>query len=171
MEPTILLAEDDGMVRSFVCSVLKGHGYRVLSAANGLEALRVARLVGPQTIDLVLSDVDMPALNGFQLVRCLKQLRPDLKILFMTGQRGTLDHELRDEGMVIEKPFTYATLVRGVDACLAEGMWVRMNGMMHEMMRRATVCTLSCMGHHHASILIRLWSPYIIFARPREHHE
>jgi CheY-like chemotaxis protein len=126
MERTILLAEDDDMVRSFVCSVLQSHGYRVLPAANGLEALRLARRVGPQGIDLVLTDFDMPELNGFQLVRCLKQLRPELKILFMIGQRGALEHELRDEGMVIEKPFAYATLVRGVDACLTEEMSLRM---------------------------------------------
>jgi CheY-like chemotaxis protein len=117
---TILLAETDEMVRSFLCSVLQGHGYRVLPADNGMEALRLAKRVGAYGIDLVLTDVDMPALNGIQLVRCLKQLRPDLKILYMTGHRGALVDELRDEGMVIEKPFAYATLVRGVDACLSE---------------------------------------------------
>jgi two-component system cell cycle sensor histidine kinase/response regulator CckA len=117
---TILLAEDDDMVRSFVCSVLQGHGYRMLPAANGLEALRLAKRVGPDGIDLVLTDVDMPALNGFDLVKCLKQLRPDLKVLFMTGHRRVFEDELRDKGMVIEKPFAYGALVRGVAACLAE---------------------------------------------------
>ncbi len=97
VERTILLAEDDDMVRSFVCSVLAAHSYRVLPAANGLEALRLAKRVGPQEIDLVVTDVDMPALNGFQLVRCLKQLRPDLKILFMTGHRAVFEHELREK--------------------------------------------------------------------------
>lgn len=121
-ERTILLAEDDDMVRSFVSSVLEGHGYRVLPAANGLEALRLAKRVGPQGIDLVLTDVDMPALNGFQLVRCLKQLRPDLKVLFMTGHRRAFEHELWDEGMVIEKPFAHTVLVREVGACLTKEM-------------------------------------------------
>jgi two-component system cell cycle sensor histidine kinase/response regulator CckA len=119
-DQTILLAEDDDMVRSFVCSILQRHGYRVLPAGNGMEALRLAKRVGAYGIDLVLTDVDMPALNGIQLVRCLKQLRPGLKILYMTGHRGTLVDELRDEGMVIEKPFAYSLLVRGVEACLAE---------------------------------------------------
>ena len=119
-DQTILLAEDDDMVRSFVCSILQGHGYRVLPAGNGVEALRLAKQVGAYGIDLVLTDVDMPVLNGIQLVRCLKQLRPDLKILYMTGHRGTLVDELRDEGRVIEKPFAYSLLVRGVEACLAE---------------------------------------------------
>ncbi|MBZ5594668.1 MAG: response regulator [Acidobacteriia bacterium] len=115
---TILLAEDDEMVRSFVCSVLQSHGYRVLSAENGLEALRMAELVGVSRIDLVLTDVEMPTLNGPQVVRKLKQTRRDLKILYMTGQRGALMDELWDEGMVIEKPFAYTTLIRGVKACL-----------------------------------------------------
>jgi|SRR5579862_2135526 len=117
---TILLAEDDDMVRSFVRSVLEGCGHRVLPAGNGVEALQLAKRVGPHRIDLVLTDVDMPALNGVQLVRCLKQLRSDLKVLFMTGHRSVLELELRDKGMVIEKPFACATLLRGVDACLAE---------------------------------------------------
>jgi len=119
-DQTILLAEDDDMVRSFVCSVLRGHGYRVLVADNGVEALRLARQVGAYGIDLVLTDLDMPALTGIQLVRCLRQLRPGLKILYMTGRRGGLLDRLRDDGMVIEKPFAYSTLVHGVEACLAE---------------------------------------------------
>ena len=108
------------MIRSFVCSVLQGHGYRVFPAGNGMDALRLAKRVGAFGIDLVLTDVDMPALNGIQLVRCLKQLRPDLKILYMTGHRGAVVDELRDEGMVIEKPFAHTGLVRAVAACLAQ---------------------------------------------------
>lgn len=119
-DQTILLAEDDNMIRSFVCSVLQGHGYRVFPAENGMEALHLATRVGAYGIDLVLTDVDMPVLNGIQLVRRLKQLRPGLKILYMTGYRGAIVDELRDEGMVIEKPFAYTALVRAVVACLAQ---------------------------------------------------
>lgn len=119
-DQTILLAEDDDMIRSFVCSVLQGHGYRVLPADNGRKALHLAKRVGTDGIDLVLTDVDMPALNGNQLVRCLKQLRPDLKVLYMTGYRDDIVDELWDEGMVIEKPFSYSALIRAVAACLAQ---------------------------------------------------
>ena len=119
-DQTILLAEDDNMIRSFVCSVLQGHGYHVLPADNGREALLLAMQVGAYRVDLVLTDVDMPVLNGIQLVRRLKQLRPDLKILYMTGHRRALVDERWDEGMVIEKPFAYSTLVHAVQACLAE---------------------------------------------------
>jgi two-component system, cell cycle sensor histidine kinase and response regulator CckA len=118
-DQTILLAEDDNMVRSFVCSVLQGHGYRVLPADNGVAALHIAQRVGAHGIDLVLTDVDMPALDGIQLVRCLKQLRPDLRILFMSGHRAAAVDDLLDQGMVLEKPFAYSTLVRAVAACLA----------------------------------------------------
>jgi DNA-binding NtrC family response regulator len=117
---TILLAEDDDMVRSFVFSVLERHGYRVLSAADGMQALHTAKRVGLRGIDLVVTDIDMPGLNGFQLVRSLKELRPDLKVLYMTGHRGAAVHERREGETVIEKPFAYATLVRSVNACMAE---------------------------------------------------
>jgi len=117
---TILLAEDDDMVRSFVCSILQRHNYRVLTAEDGAEALALAEQVGLQGIDLVLTDIDMPVLNGIQLVRRLKKLRPELKILFMTGDPGEHSGEPRSEGAVIEKPFAYGTLMHGVDACLSE---------------------------------------------------
>lgn len=117
---TILLAEDDDMVRLFVCSVLQRHGYRVLAAEDGAAALALARRVGLDEIDLVLTDVDMPALSGIQLVRCLKQRRPELKVLYMTGDPAVHVDELCCEGAVIEKPFAYETLVRGVDICLSE---------------------------------------------------
>jgi len=123
-EQTILLAEDDDMIRSFVCSVLQGHGYSVLSAENGTEALRLAKRVGVSQIDLLLTDVEMPMLNGIRLVRCLKQLRPDMKVLFMTGHRGAYEDEIWDQGMVIEKPFGYSVLVRAVYTCLLEEMSV-----------------------------------------------
>jgi CheY-like chemotaxis protein len=119
-DQTILLAEDDNMIRSFVCSVLQAHGYRVLPADDGMKALYLAKRVGADGIDLVLTDLDMPALNGIQLVRCLKQLRPGLKILYMTGYRGAIVDQLWDEGMVIEKPFSYPALIRAVAACLAQ---------------------------------------------------
>jgi len=116
---TILVAEDDAMVRSFVCSVLQRHGYSVLAAENGAVALALAERVGLHRIDLVLTDVDMPALNGIELVRRLKRLRPDLKIIYMTGHPLRLS-ELWSDGEVIEKPFAYGTLLREVDVCLPE---------------------------------------------------
>jgi len=117
---TILVAEDDDMVRSFVRSVLERHGYRVLAAQDGAAALALAERAGLTEIDLVLTDVDMPALNGIELVRSLRQLRPDLKILYMTGDPAVRLYELRGAGGVIEKPFAYSTLLRGVAACLSE---------------------------------------------------
>jgi two-component system, cell cycle sensor histidine kinase and response regulator CckA len=118
-EETILLVEDDDMIRAFVCSVLQGHGYRVLPADNGMDALYVVNRVGARAIDLVLTDVDMPALDGVGLARSLRQLRPDLRILYMTGCPGRLSDELQGGSGVIAKPFAYATLVRRVSACLS----------------------------------------------------
>lgn len=121
-EPTILLAEDDDMVHAFVSSVLENHGCRVLRAHNGVEALWVAARDGLHRIDLLLTDIDMPALDGIKLVRFLKQQQPDLRVLYLTGHAGRLTAELREGCMVLEKPFSHAALVRSVEACLSRKM-------------------------------------------------
>jgi DNA-binding response OmpR family regulator len=127
-EGTILVAEDDEMVRSFVCSVLERHGYRVLAAENGAIALILAERLGLEEIDLVLTDVEMPALGGKELASRLRRLRPELKILYMTGHAGVHPDLAWSGGAVIEKPFGYSELLRGVDARLAEQRSVRVGG-------------------------------------------
>lgn len=122
---TIPFAEDNEMIRSFVRPVLERQGYRLLAAEDGAEALALAKQVGLYGIDLILAHVDMPLPRGIALVRRLKQLRPDLKILYlkilyMTGQPVAHGNELWDDCAVIEEPFAYRMLVRGVDACLSE---------------------------------------------------
>jgi DNA-binding response OmpR family regulator len=117
---TILLAEDDEMVRSFVRSVLERHGYCVLAAESGTAAKALAERVGLRKIDLVLTDIDMPLLDGVELVRCLRQMLPELKILYMTGHRSVHVDKLWMDGGVIQKPFAYGALIRWVDACLSQ---------------------------------------------------
>jgi two-component system, cell cycle sensor histidine kinase and response regulator CckA len=119
-ENMILLVEQDEMILAFVGSVLNRHGYRVLQAHNGIEALRIAARLGPWQIDLLLTDVDTPTLGGVGLVRRWKHLRPDLKVLCMTGRPGRLTDELGDGCSAIEKPFSYTALLRSVEACLLE---------------------------------------------------
>ena len=122
---TILVAEDDDMVRAFVCSGLRRHGYRVLEAQDGAAALALAERVGLRRIDLVLTDVEMPALDGIELARCLRQLRPDVKVLHMTGSSAARLDKLGSAGGVLQKPFAYGTLLRGVDACLSKEKTLR----------------------------------------------
>lgn len=80
----ILLVEDDDQVRTFVRSVLTGAGYRTIEARTGLEGLALAEEHGSE-IDLLLSDMLLPGLSGFDLAEQLRQRFPRLAILFMTG--------------------------------------------------------------------------------------
>ncbi len=84
---TVLVAEDDPSVRALVKSVLERNGYRVLVAEDGLAALELARREQGQ-IDLLLSDVIMPGMNGRALRDALLELYPRLRVLFMSGYTG-----------------------------------------------------------------------------------
>jgi two-component system cell cycle sensor histidine kinase/response regulator CckA len=80
---TVLLVEDEPMVRSVAERALTRHGYTVLTADSGEEALEI--LGAGESIDLLISDVVMPGLDGPTMVREARKNRPDLKILFMSG--------------------------------------------------------------------------------------
>jgi PAS domain S-box-containing protein len=113
---TILLVEDEAEVRRFARELLTRQGYAILEAASGPDALRLwKRHRG--AVDLLLTDVIMPQMSGRELADELKALRPDLKVLFMSGytddviaQHGILD--LATE--FLQKPFTHETLGRKV---------------------------------------------------------
>ena len=112
----ILIVEDEAAVRRMTARALAGQGYAVLEAANGAEALEVlAQALDP--VDLVLSDVVMPVLNGRELAEQLSAERPGLRVLFMSGytdddivRRGLL----RPGAPFLQKPFMPADLSRKV---------------------------------------------------------
>ena len=79
---TVLVAEDDKTVRDQVERMLRKLGYEVLTAVDGLEALELWQEYGNQ-VDLVLTDVVMPRMKGGDLVSDLREIRPDLKVVFM----------------------------------------------------------------------------------------
>jgi CheY-like chemotaxis protein len=81
---TILVVEDEGTIRDPLCRMLEHDGYRVLAAADGATALRLAR-AHPTPIDLLLSDVVMPGMSGSQLALRLRADQPGVKVLFMSG--------------------------------------------------------------------------------------
>lgn len=117
---TVLLVEDEPGLRALVKRVLTQRGYRVLEAADGAIALRLAAgHVGE--IDLVLTDVDMPNLGGRGMVEELKELSPDLSVLFMSGHPK--DEVFPEPGRAkktayLQKPFTAETLYAEVRAAL-----------------------------------------------------
>ncbi|HWZ92911.1 MAG TPA: ATP-binding protein, partial [Polyangiaceae bacterium] len=120
---TVLVVEDDASVRTLVMNVLARNGYRVLSAQNGVEALALARTESGR-IDLLLSDVIMPGMNGRALRDALLVLYPGLRVLFMSGYTGdvlTGLGELDQDVLVVGKPFTPDILLQGVQKVLGHG--------------------------------------------------
>ena len=85
---TVLLAEDEPLVRSMAATVLRNRGYEVLEAANGEEALRVVEQHGGEGIHLLLTDVVMPQMGGPELAEKLNANHPDIKVLFTSGYTG-----------------------------------------------------------------------------------
>jgi two-component system cell cycle sensor histidine kinase/response regulator CckA len=109
---TVLLAEDQPEVRRLALRILKGNGYRLLEAASGPEALAVSRgHEGP--IDLLVTDVIMPEMTGRELASRLKESRPQLKVLYVSGYTADVigREGVLDPGVAyLPKPFTPAQL-------------------------------------------------------------
>jgi CheY-like chemotaxis protein len=105
---TILVVEDEDIVRALSTEILEKHGYRVLSAANGPEGLRLCRDFSGR-IDLLITDVVMPRMSGRELAEQLAIIRPETRVLYMSGftddaivRHGVLD----DDVFFIQKPFS-----------------------------------------------------------------
>jgi signal transduction histidine kinase/DNA-binding NarL/FixJ family response regulator len=117
---TVLLAEDDDSIRGMAALALRGHGYTVLAAANGPEALRLAEEhAGP--IALLVTDVIMRGMSGRQLAEALAVQRPGLRVLFMSGYTddAILHHGVLEAGIpFLHKPFGPDALARAVRAVL-----------------------------------------------------
>jgi PAS domain S-box-containing protein len=119
-EETILVVEDDVVVRDLASRVLQRSGYNVLEANNGGEALQIFEH-NPNSIRLLLTDVVMPGMNGRTLVERLKILQPQLKIIYMSGYTddAIIHHGVLEAGVnFIQKPFTAESLVRSVREAL-----------------------------------------------------
>ena len=116
---TILIAEDEEAVRDLACEFLKSAGYTVLTAADGTEALEVADS-SEQPIHILLTDVVMPKMRGPELAKRLKQLRPSIKVVYMSGylEYNRADNEFLEDGFFLQKPFSRDTLARKVSEAL-----------------------------------------------------
>ena len=115
-DETILVVEDEESVRGLVVRTLASYGYSVVAATNGQDALRVATAhAGP--IDLVLTDIVMPAIGGPELVRRLRPTLPQARTLFMSGYTddAVMRHGVLESDVAfIQKPYTPAELARKV---------------------------------------------------------
>ena len=117
---TILLVEDEDMVRTLACRILRSCGYNVLEACNGGEALLMCEQ-RQETIQLLLTDVVMPRMSGRDLAERLRALRPELKVIFMSGYTDdvVLRHGVLSlDAEFIQKPFASRDLIGKVRAVL-----------------------------------------------------
>ena len=117
---TVLVTDDDDEVRSLIVEVLRIRAYEVLEARNGRHALEVAR-AHPGKIELLVTDLIMPELNGVELASSLRAQIPALKVLFVSGytdDEAALTRALGPEAHFLPKPFLPGDLVRAVRALL-----------------------------------------------------
>jgi PAS domain S-box-containing protein len=116
---TILLAEDDSVMRRLTRKMLEEHGYKVLEAEDGKSALEAIG-ASDLPVDLTLTDVVMKGMNGPDLVLRLIDSYPQMKVVYMSGYTGELvvHHGLDNSIRLLEKPFTRAALLNTLDAAL-----------------------------------------------------
>ncbi len=118
---TILLVEDEGAVRELARDILEANGYAVLVARHGDEALAICERHS-EAIHLMLTDVVMPGMNGRELAERLARLRPETKVLYMSGYTDNaivLDGVLHGRAVFLQKPFTPDALARKVREVLS----------------------------------------------------
>jgi signal transduction histidine kinase/ActR/RegA family two-component response regulator len=112
---TVLLVEDEPAVRTLVATVLKARGYDVVQALHGLEALqKIQTMVDPP--DLILTDVVMPQMSGFELIQQVRQQHPDVRVLYMSGysDHPALKQDVLSGTAFLQKPFTADGLTQAV---------------------------------------------------------
>jgi PAS domain S-box-containing protein len=118
---TVLVVEDEPVVRGLILEMLNEQGYRTLEAADGSSGLRT--LQGEERVDLLVTDVGLPGINGRQLADQAREIRPGLKILFITGYAESVamaDGFLQPGMEMITKPFDLDDLSRRVRAMVSD---------------------------------------------------
>jgi signal transduction histidine kinase/DNA-binding response OmpR family regulator len=119
---TVLVVEDDQYLRSIIAQALKRQGYKILEAADGVEGV-VLFDKNKQEIDLTVTDIVMPRMSGFELTDLLKPLRPQMKVLYMSGyadHAGLIERNLNPGGNFIPKPFSLEDLSSKVSEILGK---------------------------------------------------
>ncbi len=114
---TILVSEDEPQVRAVLVRMLQGLGYRVLEAAHGSEALAILQAQPIGSIDLLITDMVMPQMGGFELSQRVSELDPSLKMVFISGysEHSLAQHQqFAQQPLLLSKPFSLATLAQTV---------------------------------------------------------
>ena len=118
---TILLVEDDPIMRRLTQQMLQEQGYSVIEAQDGKSALEIIAS-HPGSIALVLTDVVMPGVSGPELVLRLMDSHPETRFIYMSGYTGELvaEHGLAEGVALLEKPFTRAALLTTIEQALRD---------------------------------------------------
>jgi signal transduction histidine kinase/ActR/RegA family two-component response regulator len=113
---TILVVEDEQLVRRLLSKTLKKYEYKVIEAIDCEDAIRICGQ-GDRKIDLLLTDVVMPKMNGYELSERIKKTRPSIRVLFISGYSDEIiaHHEVFDTGVsLLQKPFTPGELIKSI---------------------------------------------------------
>jgi PAS domain S-box-containing protein len=113
---TILIAEDDKVVRNFTKDILKGHGYKIIEAVDGEDAVNKF-IENKDTVQMLVLDVIMPKKDGREVFNDIKKIQPDIKAIFMSGYTADVIHTrgIIEEGLnFIPKPLSPAELLRKI---------------------------------------------------------
>ncbi len=117
----ILVVDDEPFIRGLVLDTLRPLGYRLLEAANGREALQISRSTEWE-IDLLLTDIVMPEMNGIDLANAIRESRPEIKVIYASGYADSaiFIREMTDEKTdFLQKPITPKKLMRKLKTVLA----------------------------------------------------
>jgi signal transduction histidine kinase len=116
--PLLLVVDDDAAVREVTAGTLTELGYEILEASSGAEALDALQQADG-LVDLLLVDFAMPGMNGLQVAREARRIKPDLPIVFLTGYAESNLTQIVGEERTVQKPFGDEELVRKISAALA----------------------------------------------------
>jgi DNA-binding NtrC family response regulator len=115
---TILIADDDSLILSLLADLLRQHEFHVVTACDGAQALELARDHADE-IDLLLTDFEMPHMNGVQLAAAIREFRPRIGVVLMSGSHRV--HAASDaRSTFLSKPFTPRLLVETITGLLGD---------------------------------------------------
>jgi two-component system, cell cycle sensor histidine kinase and response regulator CckA len=116
---SVLVVDDESAVRRFAVRVLQREGYEVLEAADGHEALEMIR-AGQVTVDLIVSDIVMPRVNGVELMQAVAESHPEVPVVLMSGYATAALSELgiATPCSILPKPFPAERLLAEVHRCM-----------------------------------------------------
>ncbi len=113
---TVLIVDDEEGIRDVAGTILASVGYRVLTAADGNEAIRI---IAAETVDLLFTDIIMPGMSGYELAMAAKRIRPELRVLYTSGFPGWGHNSaLVPHANTLPKPWRAQQLVSEIDHAL-----------------------------------------------------